>query len=243
MSDGDGAADGRTTPGRSGGDDWPVPINGVTEAVVATPTPDDQWAIAALGLHPGNPITARTWGGTRTRRNLDHLVDGAASRGGADRDWLPTPESFDPEPRADAGKDPAAVVQFLTDPVAFVRAALGRWTASEPVVDAATAWVAVGVERVATGTDAGTEWADWALHPGPSAVLERRVPTLCRGTAAVIEATVAASRLGVPGEPDGVLREGLDRHAAVVGRTGSERDRAAMERLAELADGWTPPDD
>jgi hypothetical protein len=242
MSDGDGPSDGRTTPDRSGGGDWPLPVDGVTEAVVATPTPADDWAIAALGLHPGDPVTARTWGATRTRRNLDRLVERAASADGGDRDRMPAPDTFAPGPRTADGADPGAVVQFLTDPVAFVRASLGRWTAAEPVVDAATAWVAVGVERVAMGTEDGTEWVDWALHPGPSVVLERGVPVLRRGTAAVVEATVAASRLGVPGEPDEVLRARLDQHAAVVRRTGSGRDRVAMERLAELVDGWLPPD-
>jgi hypothetical protein len=242
MSDNDGPSDGRTTPDRSGGGDWPLPVDGVTEAVVATPTPDDDWALAALGLHPGEPVTARTWGATRTRRNLDRLIDEATSGDGAGRDRMPAPDAFEPGPWTADGADPAAVVQFVTDPVAFVRASLGRWTADEPVADVATAWVAVGVELVATGTEDGTEWVDWALHPGPSTILERRVPILRRGTAAVVEATVAASRLGVPGEPDEVLRERLDRQAAIVRRTGSERDRAAMGRLADLADGWTLPD-
>jgi len=241
MSHGEDGTVDSAAPGRPADHGWPVPIDGVTEAVVATPTPDGEWAIAALGLQAGGPVTARTWGHTRTRRNLDRLVAATDADGGAAQ--VAPPVSFEPGTEGGDGAEPHAVIQFLTDPGAFVRAALGRWTAAEPVVDAATAWVAVGVERVATGTDAGTEWTDWALHPGPSAVLERRVPALRRGTAAVAEATVDASRLGVSGEPDEVLRERLDRHAAVVRRTGSERDRVALERLAEFADGWTHPEE
>ncbi len=51
--------------------DWPVALPGLTESVVTTPTTDDRWALAALGLHPGEPVTARTWGATRTRANFE----------------------------------------------------------------------------------------------------------------------------------------------------------------------------
>lgn len=50
---------------------WPVELRGLTESVVTTRGPDGGWQVAALGLHPGDPVTARTWGRTRTRRNLE----------------------------------------------------------------------------------------------------------------------------------------------------------------------------
>ena len=50
--------------------EWPVELRGVTESVVATLGPNEKWNFAALGLHAGNPVTARTWGRTRTRRNF-----------------------------------------------------------------------------------------------------------------------------------------------------------------------------
>ena len=53
--------------------DWPVDLRGVTESIVATLGPNDRWNMAALGLHApddsGEPVTATTWGNTRTRRN------------------------------------------------------------------------------------------------------------------------------------------------------------------------------
>lgn len=182
--------------------DWPVAIEGITESVVTTPDADGQWALAALGLHPGDPVTARTWGGTRTRRNFER-----AGRG---------------------------VVQFTRDPVVFVEAALGVSTVDEPVLDAAAAWVEVTVERQATGEDGGTDWIDWALTPVESAVVHEAVPTIERGTNAVIEATIAASRLGVPTYDDAVLRDRLAHYRAIVERCGRSADREAMARLDEL---------
>lgn len=51
--------------------DWPVELRGLTESVVTTPEPAGRWNVAALGLEPGDPVTARTWGRTRTRRNFE----------------------------------------------------------------------------------------------------------------------------------------------------------------------------
>lgn len=51
--------------------DWPVALRGVTESVVTTPEVGDGWAVAALGLRPTEPVSARTWGATRTRRNFE----------------------------------------------------------------------------------------------------------------------------------------------------------------------------
>jgi hypothetical protein len=182
---------------------WPVELRGLTESVVTTPAPDGGWALAALGLRPGDPVTARTWGATRTRENFE--------------------------------REGRGVVQFTRDPVVFVEAALGAPTVDEPVLDAAAAWVEVTVERTNAGADAGTDWVDWALRPVESAIVRETVATIERGTNAVVEATVAASRLDVSSYDEATLRERLVRHRAIVERCGSARDREAMARLDELA--------
>jgi hypothetical protein len=56
--------------------DWPVELRGVTESVVTTRGPNDRWNVAALGLRASNPVTARTWGRTRTQRNFEHEGEG-----------------------------------------------------------------------------------------------------------------------------------------------------------------------
>lgn len=182
--------------------EWPVALRGLTESVVTTRGPEGRWAVAALGLQPGEPVTARTWGRTRTRRNLE--------------------------------REGGGVVQFTRDPVTFVEAALGAVTVDERVLDGAAAWVEVSAERLGAGTDAGTEWVDWALRPVETGVERESVPTIERGFNAVVEATVDASRLGVAGYDTAELRDRLARHRAVVERCGSDRDRAAMARLDEL---------
>lgn len=53
--------------------EWPVELRGVTESVVATLGPNERWNLAALGIEApaaDGPVTARTWGKTRTRRNF-----------------------------------------------------------------------------------------------------------------------------------------------------------------------------
>ncbi len=183
-------------------DEWPVALKGLTESVVTTPDPDGGWSLAALGLQPGDPVTARTWGRTRTRRNFER-----AGRG---------------------------VVQFTRDPVVFVEAALAVKTLDHPDLDDADARVEVAVERAAAGQDGGTEWVDWRLQPESVSVRSEAVPTIERGFNAVVEATVAASRLDVPGYDEAALRDRLARYRAIVDRCGSPRDRAAMARLDEL---------
>lgn len=51
-------------------DGWPVELRGITESIVTTRGPDHRWNVAALGLRAGDPVTARTWGRTRTWRNF-----------------------------------------------------------------------------------------------------------------------------------------------------------------------------
>jgi len=183
---------------------WPVELSGITESVVATRGPEDRWNFAALGLHDEEPVRARTWGRTRTRRNFEE-------RG-------------------------AGYVQFTRDPVDFTEAALAVREHEGPVLASADAWVRVNVGEQARGRDDGTEWVDWALHPGEARVERETVPLINRGHAAVIEATVAASRLDSPAYDDAVLRERLEYFAGVIEQCGGERDREALARMRELAE-------
>jgi hypothetical protein len=186
----------------SGETSWPVELSGVVESVVTTLGPNDRWNVAALGLHAGDPVTARTYGRTRTRRNFHE-------RGGG-------------------------VVQFTRDPVAFVDAALAVYEVDEPVLDSADAWVEVEVERVGSEREGDTEIVTWELNPVDSGVERRVVPTTNRGYYAVVEATVAASRLDVPGYDRGTLLDRLAYFEDVVETAGGERERAAFDRIDEL---------
>lgn len=184
--------------------EWPVDLRGVTEAVVTTLGPNDRWNLAALGLFAGDPVTARTWGRTRTWRNF-------RDRGGG-------------------------YVQFTRDPVDFVDAACSVRELDEPVLESADARVRVSVTATDTGTAEGTPWTDWALDPREATVERRVVPTTNRGYAAVVEATVAVSRLDAPGHDAAALRDRVEYFADVVERTGGDRERAAMARLRDHAD-------
>jgi len=181
---------------------WPVDLRGVTESVVTTLGPNDRWNAAALGLHAGDPVTATTWGNTRTRRNFDR-------RGGG-------------------------YVQFTRDPVLFVEAALSVHETADPRLDAADAWVEVEAERVDAGEDGGTRWEQWELRPVDAGVERRVVPTTNRGYYAVVEATVAASRLDVAAYDTATLLDRLAYFEDVVETCGGERERAAFDRLNEL---------
>jgi hypothetical protein len=190
-------------------DGWPVALRGVTESVVTTLGPNDRWNVAALGLHapaePGDPVTARTYGRTRTWRNF-------TERGGG-------------------------VVQFTTDPRTFVDAALTVRETDDPVVSTADAWVEVTAEEVGSETEGDTTIRTWALDPVESAVRRERVPTINRGFGAVVEATVAASRLDVPGFDTAELLDRLAYFADVVDRCGGPAEREAFARIDE-ATGW-----
>ncbi|ELY42618.1 DUF447 domain-containing protein [Natronorubrum sulfidifaciens] len=185
--------------------DWPVSLSGVTESIVTTLGPNGLWNAAPLGLFADGdgdgPITARTWGKTRTRGNFHRQGEG--------------------------------YVQFVDDPVVFADAALSIVEGEEPILESANAWTRVTVESLESGTDDGTDWERWALHPVDAEIRRERVPTIDRGFGAVIEATVAASRLGVAGYDDADLRERLEYCASVVDRAGSPRERKALERVRE----------
>jgi hypothetical protein len=192
-----------------GDGDWPVVLRGVTESVVATLGPNDRWNQAALGLHApdatGDPVTAVTWGKTRTRGNFER-------RGGG-------------------------VIQFTTDPREFVDAALDVTETEEPVRDGAAAWVEVEARRIEEGEDEGTEWVRWALTPTSATTRDTVVPTINRGFYAVVDATVAASRLDVPAFDTGTLLGRLDYFAETVDRCGGPAEREAFARVDDLT-GW-----
>ena len=190
--------------------EWPdaLDLRGVTESVVTTLGPNDRWNLAALGLHApderGGPVTARTWGRTRTWRNF-------TERG-------------------------VGYVQFTRDPRTFVDAALSIRESDNPVLEEADAWVRVEVERIGEGESGGTTWADWTLSPVESRVLHQSVPTTNRGYYAVVEATVAASRLDVDAYDRAELIERLRYLESVVGTAGGPAEREAFERVREYVD-------
>ena len=216
--DSDPDADGEYVPVTDPGDDrtegWPLALRGVTESVVTTLGPNDLWNVAALGLHapegtaeptPDAPVTATTWGNTRTRRNFHRQGGG--------------------------------VVQFVSDPRTFVDAALTIHEVDEPVLPGAHAWAEVRVERVDAGEEGGTRWETWRLHPVEAAAPDPVVPRINRGFAAVIEATVAASRLDVPAYDTDDLLARLRWLADVVDRCGGRPERAAFATL-DAETGW-----
>ncbi len=193
--------------------DWPVAWGGVTESVVTTLGPNDLWNVAALGLHApadaaagddfagADPVTAVTWGNTRTRRNFE--------------------------------REGGGVVQFVTDPRDFVDAALSVRESETPVLDAAAAWVRVTVERTSAERVDGTRRERWTLVPVESEVRERCVPTVDRGFAAVVEATVDVSRLDVDAYDTAAALDRLEHFAAVVDSCGGPRVREAFARVDE----------
>ncbi len=201
--------DGTDSSGGTDGESptWPVDVRGVTESVVTTLGPNGLWNVAALGLFTGEPVTARTWGNTRTRRNFRRRREG--------------------------------YVQFIGDPVHFVDAALSIWELEEPILDSADAWVRVGVDPIDSGVEGETEWEEWALSPLESTVENEGVGTINRGFGAVIEATVAASRLGVTGYDETELRDRLEYCSSVVERTGGAREREAIDRVRRHS-AWDP---
>ena len=199
-------------------DGWPAELRGVTESVVTTLGPNGRWNVAALGLHAPDeseeseesekskePVTATTWGNTRTRGNFHR-------RGGG-------------------------VVQFVSDPREFVSAAMTVREEDDPVLDAAHAWAEVAVRRVDGGERGGTRWEEWELRPVESHVVSETVPTINRGFYAVVDATVAASRLDVPAYDADELLARLEYFAETVRRCGGPAEKEAFETVDEVS-GW-----
>lgn len=187
--------------------EWPVSLEGVTESVVTTLGPNDRWNAAALGLFADED-------------------DGSVTA----TTWGNT------RTRRNFRRRGEGYIQFTVDPVTFADAALSIVEVDDPVLESADAWARVRVERIGADTEGDTRREEWALRPVESRVVDERVPTIDRGFGAVIEATVAASRLGVPAYDQGELRDRLEYYASVVDRAGSPRERAALERVREHAD-------
>ena len=190
--------------------EWPVELRGVTESVVATLGPNDLWNMAALGLHaPDEP---------------DEPVE--ATTWGNTR----TKRNFH--------RQGGGVVQFTADPREFVDSAMTIREESDPVLPNADAWVEVSVTSVDRGEEGGTEWERWELRPVTKGIIERSRPlTINRGFYAVIDATVAASRLDVPAFETDVLIDRLEYFEATVDKCGGPSEREAFERLSEYS-GW-----
>ena len=199
--------------------DWPVRLRGVTESVVTTLGPNNRYNVAALGIH------APTDGAGAAGDGVD-IGDGhaRARTWGRTRTWRNFTERGE------------GYVQFVRDPVLFVDATMGIREVDDPVLADAAAWVRVSVEQTGAGSEGGTQWVDWRLVPVESDVRRRVVPAFDRGYAAVVEATVAASRLDVDAYDTETLRDRIDYFEQVGRRCGSPAVQAAFERFHELVD-------
>jgi hypothetical protein len=181
---------------------------------VTTLGPNDLWNVAALGLHAPE-------GGL------------AAGAGGAVEavTWGNT------RTRRNFHRQGGGVVQFVTDPREFVDAALTIREEPEPVLESADAWARVAVDRIDEGVEDGTQWERWRLVPEAGAVRQQRPFTINRAFYAVVDATVAASRLDVPGYDTERLLDRLAYFAETVDACGGAAERAAFERI-DRETGW-----
>jgi len=220
--------------------EWPdeLDLRGVTESVVTTLGPNGRWNLAALGLHA--PEANGSEGDDNGSDGKGNGSDGNGSDGNGDasqgegrvtaRTWGRTRTWRNFSERGEG------YVQFTRDPRTFVDAALAIRETDDPVLGEADAWVRVEVERLADGESGGTEWVDWTLDPVESAVLHERVPTTNRGYYAVVEATVAASRLDVAAYDRSALLDRLRYFESVVDTAGGPDEREAFERVREYTD-------
>ncbi|MFB6234622.1 MAG: DUF447 domain-containing protein [Halopenitus sp.] len=188
--------------------EWPVDLRGVTETVVATLGPNDLWNMAALGVHAPE--------------------SGDKAEGATARTYGRTRTRRNFEVRG------GGVVQFTSDPREFVDAALTVREEPEPVLPGVDAWVEVDATRVDADQQGDTEIVTWELSPVDSEILEERVPTINRGFGAVVDATVAASRLDVPDFDESELLSRLAYFAETVERCGGPREREAFARIDEV---------
>lgn len=192
----------------TGIDDWPVRLAGTTESVVTTETPSGPWNVAALGIvAPDRPDTPATA-----------------------RTWGRT------RTRRNFRERSIGYVQFTRDLVDFVEAACSIRTEPDPVLDGVDAWVKVSTEQVDSGDTAGTGWVDWALRVDDAEVKRQVVPTRNRADYAVIEATVAASRLDVPVYDRQTLRSRIAHCESIVESCGGAAHARAWDRFDELVD-------
>lgn len=186
---------------------WPVALAGVTETIVTTFGPNERWNVATLGVHAPDGDGPAT-----------------ATTWGRTRTWRNFRERG------------SGYIQFTRDPVDFAEAALSVREEGTPILDSADAWVEVSVEQLDAGSEGDTQCVEWALDPVDSAVEQRLVPTTNRGHAAVVEATVAASRLDVPSYDRETLLDRLAYFESVVESAGSEREHEAFARVRDLID-------
>ena len=199
---------------------WPAAWDGTAESVTTTLGPNGRWNVAALGLTaPGSGDGDEAAGNATTD---DPQV--TARTWGRTRTWRNFTERGE------------GYVNFTRDPVDFVEAACSVREEDDPVLDSADAWARVTVSERDSGESGGTQWVDWVVSPVESAVDRTVVPTVGRGHAAVVEATVAASRLDVPAYDTAALRERIAFFESVVETAGGARERAAWERFEALVD-------
>lgn len=203
---------------------WPVELRGVTESVVATLGPNDRWNYAALGLHAPGMKEVNKGGSARTESH-ESTARVTARTYGRTRTWRNFTERG------------GGVVQFTTDPREFVDAALTIRESTDPVLPNADAWVRVSVEQTDQEERGGTTVRTWTLEPVAHEVLAERVSTINRGFNAVVDATVAASRLDVDTFDRATLLDRLGYFAEVVERCGGPREREAFARIDEAV-GW-----
>ncbi len=190
--------------------DWPVALYGVTESVVTTRGPNGRWNVAALGLHAEDDARG-------DRGVTAHTYGRTRTR----RNFTERGEGY---------------VQFTRDPVDFTEAALAVREEDDPLLASADAWARVSTREVARTDEAGTPVLTWALDPVEAGIERETVTTTSRGFGAIIEVTVAASRLGVEAYDQGELRERLAYFAGVVETCGGPREREALARARELVD-------
>jgi hypothetical protein len=196
--------------------EWPVALRGVTESVVTTEGPDGRWNVAALGLHAGDESS-----GTEDRESTDAVTARTYGRTRTRRNFEARGQGY---------------VQFTRDPVDFTEAALTVREEDDPLLASANAWARVDVDVVSNTESEGTPVVTWRLDPVAVGVERETVPTTNRGFAAVVEVTVAASRLGVDAYDQARLRERLAYFAEVVETCGGRREREALARARELVD-------
>ncbi|SEH47795.1 hypothetical protein SAMN05192561_102327 [Halopenitus malekzadehii] len=227
---------------RATGPTWPVDLRGVTETIVATRGPNGRWNMAALGVHAPDPDE---WdGGTEDGATAESVAEAAADAAADDSTPSVTTEPMATartygrtRTRRNVERTGRGVIQFTSDPLAFVDAALTIDERSDPILANTDAYVEVEFTRIDRTTDAGTEIHTWALAPVAGRTLDERVPRTNRGYGAVIDATVAASRLDVEGFGEDELLDRLRYFADTVDRCGGPRERAAFERIDDVT-GW-----
>jgi hypothetical protein len=201
--------------------EWPVDLSGVTESVVTTYGPNDRWNAAALGLLAGSD---------------DNNGNGDDDTGEDDSDSVTARTWGNTRTRQNFHEHGKGYVQFTPDPVDFVEAACSIREEETPILDSSDAWVRVSVEQIDSGEGGGTQWELWRLSPIESTVERRVVPSINRGYYAIIEATVAASRLDVSAYDTAELRERIAYFESVVDRCGGDSERAAWDRFEELVE-------